>query len=315
MSSLLPIIDTPEAYELSPRDEETYLRAIESIVLRHGLPSDSLRKYPIGSTIVFAVGDTHVVKLFEPIFVEAARTEHAVLTHLQERLSIQTPSVHAFGEIEGWRYIIMGQLRGSSLVDCWEDIPPAERLSLFRSLGKATRELHSLPPLRLPGPEWSSFIFARAERCVEQQGADGLSEHWLEQIPAFLDSQDLQAAADAQQVLLHTEIMREHVLVEPGPDGWLLSGLLDFEPARLGAAEYELASAGVFLAAAEPDLLRSFLYGYGYRDADLTEQLQERILLYTLLHRYSKLRWYLERLPPRRASTLQELAREWFAFW
>jgi hygromycin-B 7''-O-kinase len=120
--------------------------------------------------------------------------------------------------------------------------------------------------------------------------------------------------AGATPVLLHTEVMREHVLVERRDGVWEPRGLLDFEPARVGAAEYDLASVGVFLAAGEPGLLRAFLSGYGLAGERLTAGLQERILLHTLLHRYGNLRWYLERLPPRRAATLPELAREWFAF-
>ncbi|WP_368396660.1 phosphotransferase [Streptomyces sclerotialus] len=36
--------------------------------------------------------------------------------------------------------------------------------------------------------------------------------------------------------LLHTEVMREHFLVDP--DGWRLTGLLDFEPAMIGDRAY-----------------------------------------------------------------------------
>lgn len=315
MTALLPRIDTHERYVASSRDEQTYLAAVQAICNRHRLPSDALSKYPTGSTIVFAVGSAHVIKLFEPIFDEAAQTELTVLAHVQGRLAIPTPSLHASGELEGWRYIVMGQLRGRSLADAWESIASEERLALCRAVGEAVAGLHSLPPPEaLPGPSWPDFIRRQAGQCVEQQRSNGLSDYWLEQIPSFLAAQDVDAAAEAAQVLLHTEIMREHLLVEQRGERRVLSGLFDFEPARLGAAEYELASVGIFLTAREPGLLRSFLNGYGYADAELTEELQERMLLHTLLHRYSKLRWYLERLPPRNASTLHELAREWFAF-
>jgi hypothetical protein len=51
-----------------------------------------------------------------------------------------------------------------------------------------------------------------------------------------------------RRVLLHTEIMREHLLVTPHADGWSLSGLFDFEPAMRGAREYEFASVGLFVS-------------------------------------------------------------------
>src|SRR6266540_6223054 len=82
--------------------------------------------------------------------------------------------------------------------------------------------------------------------CVDHQRAAGLHGAWLEQIPAFLDSATLDPVP--RPVLLHTEVMREHLLVTPHPDGWSLSGLLDFEPAMRGAREYEFAAVGLFVS-------------------------------------------------------------------
>jgi hygromycin-B 7''-O-kinase len=115
-------------------------------------------------------------------------------------------------------------------------------------------------------------------------------------------------------VLLHTEVMRDHTLVQRNADGWEVSGLFDFEPAMLGAPEYEFASVGIFLAGGEPAPFRAFLCGYGYAEADLEPELRRRIMAYALLHRYSNLKWYLETVPAESAITLDDLAAEWFAF-
>jgi hygromycin-B 7''-O-kinase len=104
--------------------------------------------------------------------------------------------------------------------------------------------------------------------------------------------------------------MRQHLLVE-SKGAWHVSGLIDFEPAMLGAPEYELSAVGIFLTCAEPGLLRAFLDAYG---AEADDELPLRIMAYTLLHRYSDLRWYLERLPvPDDVGDLEGLARRWFA--
>jgi hygromycin-B 7''-O-kinase len=47
-------------------------------------------------------------------------------------------------------------------------------------------------------------------------------------------------------VLLHTEVIREHLVVNPGT--WTLSGLLDFEQAMTGDRVYEFAAAGLFVS-------------------------------------------------------------------
>jgi hygromycin-B 7''-O-kinase len=55
--------------------------------------------------------------------------------------------------------------------------------------------------------------------------------------------------------------------------------------------------------------MRRTLTGYGH---DLDGGLSRRLLAWLLLHRYSDLRWYLDRLPRPRATTLDDLAETWF---
>jgi hygromycin-B 7''-O-kinase len=309
---LLPVIRTRADRLASPRDEATYVPAIREICRRHGLADDALAKFSDGSTIVFGVGDRLVVKLFEPIYAENAATERAVLAHVHGRLGVPTPGIVAAGELEDWRYVVMDRLPGDTLASVWADVVEADRRALCRRVGEAVARLHALPVdgLRLPYPAWDAFVARQREGCVEQQRSRGLAEAWVEQVPAFLASVDLPPAEPA---LLHTEIMREHVLVRRGAEGWEVSGVFDFEPAMVGAPEYDFASAGIFLAGGDSALLRAFLLGCGYADADFTAELPRRIMAYALLHRYSNLRWYLETIPPRAATTLDELAAEWFA--
>jgi hygromycin-B 7''-O-kinase len=86
---------------------------------------------------------------------------------------------------------------------------------------------------------------------------------------------------------------------------------VDFEDALCGAREYEWACAGIFLTGGEPGLLHAMLDGYGGRSDD---ELPLRCMAYALLHRYSNLRWYLERLPATgEEHDLESLARRWFA--
>ena len=107
--------------------------------------------------------------------------------------------------------------------------------------------------------------------------------------------------------LLHTEIMREHVLVSGDGERWALSGLFDFEPAMIGDPAYECASVGVFVTCGDATLLRRFTRAYG---ADPGPRV---FLAYALLHKYSSLRWYLERVPPPPGtSSLDALAAAWW---
>ena len=310
---LLPSIRTPEEFSRSPRDEATYRPAVAAICHRHGLPAVRLAKYAGGSTIVFSVDHRYVVKLFEPLFAGAAGTERAVLAHVHGRLGVPTPGIVAAGELERWSYVVMDRLPGESLGDAWPELSAGDRATVCEAMGRAVGRLHALPTesLGLPGPAWPDFLRRQAAKCVERQRAHGLAEHWLEQIPGFLASVELPRE---EPVLLHTEVMRDHTLVRRNASGWEVSGVFDFEPAMLGAREYEFASVGIFLTGGDPALFRAFLRGYGYGDADPDPDFPRRVMAYALLHRYSILTWYLDTVPPRSAASLDALAGEWFGF-
>ena len=114
-----------------------------------------------------------------------------------------------------------------------------------------------------------------------------LPDLWLSQIEGFLESVPL--IPGRERVLLHTEVIREHLVVTPGP--WTLSGLLDFESAMTGDRASEFAAAGLFIPRGDPRLLGRILAGYG-RSFEPRE-----LLAYTLLHVHSNLPECLSELP------------------
>jgi Phosphotransferase enzyme family len=89
---------------------------------------------------------------------------------------------------------------------------------------------------------------------------------------------------------------------------WRLCGFFDFDDARIGFHEYDLASAGLFMMLGPPHLLRAFLQAYGYAERELNEKLTARLMVYTLLYRYRDLTWILGELVTERSrATLAEL--------
>lgn len=272
---------------------------------------ENIARFVGGSVPVFAVGDHHVVKLFpadQRIFFD---TEVTALAHVDRRLSIPTPNLVASGENGSWLYILMTRLSGTSLAEVWPSISAPDRRRLMGAIGVALAELHSLPTDSLPSltVDWPRFVAAQRASSRERQVARGLGSPWLDLIDPYLAKHT--PHDHGIRALLHTEIMREHVFVEQRTRGWSITGLVDFEPAMVGAPEYEFASVGLFLTCAEPGLLPAFLDSYG---AKVDDDFAERIMAYALLHRYSNLRWYLERLPvPDDVLTLEGLAHRWFA--
>lgn len=284
-----------------------------AIAQRHGLGDQPLTRYDSGSLPVFALGTRHVLKLYPPQDQAHAQVEARVLAFVAGRLPLPTPQVVASGELAHGHYLLMTQLRGRRLVEVWPQLAPAERLRLCRHLGESVAALHALdsqPLADLPPPHWAQFMPAQRRHAVERQRERGLPEPWLVQIEPFLDR--WAGAADTEQVLLHTEIMCEHLLVQPDGGGWRLSGLVDFEPSMRGAREYEFASIGLFVSGGDALALHCILRACGYADAALDSELSNRLMAMALLHRYSNLPWYLQRLPLPGATRLEQLAAHWW---
>ncbi|MGW7274647.1 aminoglycoside phosphotransferase family protein [Streptomyces sp. NPDC054864] len=317
---MLPPVDTDEQWDLVVPDEAVIRPGVEDLCGRLGLAGASLHRFTEGSQPVYAVGDDLVLKLFPGAAADDAEAEARVLSHLQGRLPVPTPRVHASGAYEnGWRYVLMSRLPGEDLAVAWPRLSRADRERLITEAGEALAALHALDPGPLTdvlGPgDWGAFIDVQRAGAAARQRTCGLPESWAEQIPGFLDAVPLRA--DAPRVLLHTEFMRQHLLVDTdGADGSVgsidgvsrprLTGLFDFEPAMIGDRAYDFVGVGLFVTRAEPGLLGRFMRAYGH-----TFEPRE-LLAHTLLHVYSNLPWYLRELPAPPEPTLEALAQAWF---
>lgn len=299
-----PDADDEEDFDAVVRDEEALgpgVRALCASLGVTGVPS----RYPGGSLPVYAIGDL-VLKLFPPVHVEEMPVEAGVLAAVRGRLPVPTPGVHAAGTFERWGYVLMDRMPGVPLSTCWSSLGTAERDSIADQLGEAVAALHAVPIPAIDDwwPErWPEFVAGQIAGCAGRHRALGLAPEWVAQIPGFLAGIPL---GGERPVLLHTEIMNEHLLVEDGR----LTGLIDFEPAMRGAPEYDFVGPAVFLADGDARFYGRLLRAYGIKpDAEL----RRRLMAWTLLHYYSNVSAYLSRLPAPAEPTFAALADRWFA--
>jgi len=276
---MLPAVRTDEEWQAVVWDEHVVRPAAEDLAARLGLAGAGLRRYPDGSRPVYAVGDRRVLKLYPTVSAPGSVTEARVLEHLHGRLPVATPELLAHGEYEnGWRYLLMSQLPGTGLAGAWPAIPRPDQERVADQTGELLAALHGLDPEPLDailGPaDWSGFLAGQRATAAARQRAVRLPDPWLSQIEDFLASAPL--TPGRERVLLHTEVTREQLVVNPGP--WTLSGLLDFETAMTGDRAYEFVPVGVFISRGDPRLLGRILAAYG-RGFDPRE-----LLAYTLLH-------------------------------
>lgn len=293
-------------------DDAALARGVTALCAQHGLGGRPVVRYDSGSLPVYAVGTEHVLKLFPPGEGDHASIEARSLRTVHGALPIPTPRLLAKDTVDGWHCLLMTQLRGRRLVDMWTELSQAEHDRFADELGASIAALHAIDTTALADytPHWQEFLPAQRASAVERQRERQLDAFWLERLPEFLNR--WMPPIDTHRSLLHTELMREHLMVANVGSGWQLSGLFDFEPAMLGAPEYDFASYGLFVACGDGRFLRRSLLAYGYRSDQLDAALQNRFMAYAILHRYSKLRWYLDRLPAPGARTLEQLAAHWW---
>jgi hygromycin-B 7''-O-kinase len=304
---MLPVVRTDQEWQAVVWDEQVVRPAAEDLAGRLGLAGAGLRRYPGGSRPVYAAGGCRVLKLYPTVSAPDSATEARVLEYLHGRLPVATPELLAHGEYEnGWHYLLMSQLPGSELAAAWAAIPRPHQDRVASQAGEILAALHGLDPGPLHavlGPaDWAGFLTSQRATAIGRQRQVKLPDPWLSQIEGFLDSVPI--APEPQRALLHTEVIREHLLVSPGT--WTLSGLLDFETAMTGGRAYEFAAVGLFLSRSDPRLLGRILAAYG-RSFDPRE-----LLAYTLLHRHSNLPECLSQLPAPPEPTLDSLALTWF---
>lgn len=311
MFGALPAVGNREEFDRIARNEALLRPGAEALCAALGFKLGA--RFAAGSLPVYGLDRNLVLKLYPPVHDDERVREVAMLGTLAGRLPIATPAVERSGTVGAWGYLVMSRLPGEPMSSTWSAMSSAERERLAEELGGALAVLHSLREPRLAAvcDQWERFVAEQRETAVARQKARGLAAHWLEQIPDLLQRVTLPSVTT--DALLHTEIMRDHVLVQPSSKGYVLSGLVDFEPSMLGAPEYEFASVGVFFSCGDARLLRHLLVGYGYRPSELDAALSHRLLVYGLLHRYSNFPWYIERLAlSPTVRTFEALAEAWW---
>ncbi|MFK8001564.1 MAG: phosphotransferase family protein [Polyangiales bacterium] len=312
LKDLLPNPLSDEAF--AKIDAETdYGPALHLVAERAGIHAAATpKRFADGSLPVFALGE-YVVKLYPPSCAEEHHNERAVLEAVEGALSIGTPEVKAAGALDAWHYLVMTRLRGRPMRSCFDELSAADRTRLSTRLGEAILQLRAVDTPRFLHEDWFTLLARRRAGCVEHHSKRGLAPVWLNRIAPFLDETLPSLMTAPPHSLLHTEVMREHVFVDLVAGRFALSGLVDFDPSRVGPPELELASAGLFFAEGDAAMWSAFLDGLGVPANERGLALARRCMAWALLHKYANLHAWLERLPPRSARrSFDELALEWF---
>jgi hygromycin-B 7''-O-kinase len=309
-------IDTIADWSRVFRDGDVWYPLVRAVLARHGLAGQWRRPdvWPgqvAGTHAVFVVAGRLVVKFYGPFWPNDYRQEAAVLRRLagHPRLlgGVRLPELIASGEvgdaarsaeIRRLPYLVTSYLPGRQLGEVWPGLAADQRQRLAGELGQALAELHNVKPEGLDGAgpspgggsarmrreAWAEFVASQASDAQARHSAWGtLPAHLLADLPGFLAGERPLPRDGWRPALLHCDVTAEHVLVDRGPAGWRLAGLIDFGDAMVGDPEYEFPVIGLSALAMDRAALCAFLREYGYL-ASTGTALARRMMAYALLH-------------------------------
>lgn len=261
-----------------------------------------------GSRILYEIGNDRVVKVFSPHEKDFCENEACHLKLLHGKLSATTPELILKGIHDGYPFIVMQKLEGSPLKSVWNLLSIWEKKCILGQIADILKELHSitLEQTESRGENWNSFISSQRINLLKNHSEFGLDHAWTKKIIQFIQNTD-PIEFSSTTAICHTEIMKEHIFVTKGLNGFKVTGLIDFEPSMAAIPEYDFCSVGLFVSAGEEGLFKHFLKSYGYRGSSTG------IMRMLLLHRYSNMKWFISTIPDSLdLRSIEDLSNYWF---
>ncbi len=312
-----PVVETLTQWRPIFTRPEVWRPMIEEIWRQHGLGLvEQVVPGFAGSNAVFIVNEELVAKIFAPFWAQDAPRELEAYLILADYPELPVPRVIAHGTIEAeqhWPYMVLTRLPGVRLGDVWPSVSPADRLAITCHLAEIVRTLHAVPTDRITAMDirreaWVEFIRQQIAGAVAyHRRHNSLPEHLLAQLPDYLASAQPLFPPDFQPTLINCDLTRDHLLLVEQDGHWRIGGLIDFGDVRVGHIDYEWVALHLDLYDADCAQTRAFLRAYGWEQV-VDERFSRRMMAYSLLHLFSDMRPFVERLGgPERVRSLEEM--------
>src|SRR5215203_5355524 len=163
---------------------DSWLEAAILICQINSISCQRIERAAHGESIIFLADDRFVIKIYVP-GKDGFEREKAALEIA--RTSLKIPEIVAFGEIEGYKYLITTQLPGELMTrETWLKLESPEQISVLTQLAGGLTELHASDGAKIAF-DWDKFIERQAATCFERQKACQVNEEVLGEIPAYLD--------------------------------------------------------------------------------------------------------------------------------
>jgi hygromycin-B 7''-O-kinase len=251
---------TYEQYKSIENDNVFWGNKINEIVRKEALPKREMTRFSFGSNIVYSYNHELVIKLYPSFFKDEYNREIEVLLQIQNHIKlIEVPKVVYIDSFEGWPYLIMTELKGSLLIDVWEDFSDGEKVKLCKKLGKVVNEFHQVPTNQFNAIDinWGAFIKKQYLNLKHYQKNSNLSEELMDDLDKYVEEVYIDYAPESK--LLTGEYTPFNLLVNKVNGKWSLTGIIDFADCFLGDLEYDLLGPLLFIFKGNKEMTNAFL--------------------------------------------------------
>ena len=243
-----------------------------------------------GSCAVFVVDGQVVVKLYPPMMVQDFQREREVYGLLDGRLP-HLPRLLGSGiyrdQID-WPYLLLEFCEGVAIREVFDEIAPDNRLLVVRELGQMLRVVHETAVAHVTAfnpssVAWAEFVASRRANCLNELRAKNiLPESVLAELAQFLEQV---VVGDERPILINADLTEDHLLLVQRDGQWCISALIDWADAEVGALAYEWIALWFGSCQRDGAMFREVLRVYD-PDLRVDEAFLERVMAYTLLHRF-----------------------------
>lgn len=278
-----------------PIDDKLALEIARGIFESQGVGSDVIQRVPSSDHFVFAADDL-IAKIYRPER-KCFERELNALRSLDGKLTVETPSVIAVGRTYSADHIVMTRVGGEPLDRLsFYELEQAERDSIVDSLAQLLHEIHGSSNEHAPD-DWTAFVEDRSETFLHRQIEHNVNDRIIRQLPGFI-KENLQKVPSHPTVFLHGDLHFGNLRFARSGGKLTVSGVFDLADSRIGYHEYDLLAIGVLMIQGDRHLQRRFLSSYGYKIAEMDDEMQRRMIMLTMLYETSDLRRYALRLDP-----------------
>lgn len=271
-------------------DSSEWIFAVEELCQEHKIPITAYSFFNAGSNLLAGVNDEVIVKIFPPFHRHQWVSEYKALSFFHNKLPVAIPDVLGYGEREDqWTYVILSRLQGDTLEEHWPGFDFETKLKLMKHMGAIMKAAHAVPVHQTISiePDWKQFMMKQFHNCYNRHLSFEMPEWFMEELKEYVQNRFDLIPKVFTPVLLTGEYTPFNCLVQYVNEEWSFSGMIDFGDAMIGFHEYDLLGPILFLAGGDGALIKALLESYGYDYANEYPQLRQRLMLLTILHRYS----------------------------